>query len=247
MLDPSTVLKLESVSLAFGVDFYRRRSFRDWAANPFATQPKGARQLIVSDSISLEIKRGQRLGILGRNGAGKTSLCRLIAGIYTPDSGRILRQGTIRAVLDTAIGTFPELTGRENAELLSHFIFSDRPDRAELVREAIEWSELGPQIDTAFQTYSRGMQTRLVLSLISALPYDLLILDEVFDGADRFFSEKTLPRVMRMIENSGAVVFVSHSESQIRKVCNRVLVLEQGKVLFDGEPDAGLDFYMKRG
>lgn len=245
MHKPPPLLELDRVSLSFEMDLFRSQSFREWVARPLRSS-SAPTQIVIADQISLAIAPGERVGILGRNGTGKTSLCRMIAGIYSQESGKITVRGTVRSVLDTSVGTHADLTGRENLEVLSHFIYGERTDRREIVQEAIDWSELHEQIDMPLRNYSRGMQTRLLLSLISSRPCELLILDEVFDGADRFFSEKTIPRMMKIIQDSGAVIFVSHSEEQIRKVCNRVLVLEKGKIIYDGGVEEGLEFYGKQ-
>jgi ABC-type polysaccharide/polyol phosphate transport system ATPase subunit len=184
---------------------------------------------------------------LGVNGAGKSSLCRCIAGMYKPTTGSVEVFGETRAVFNTNIGIQPDLTGRENAELLTQFLYPglSKNDAKELINDAINFSELGRFIDAPFRLYSNGMQTRLSLSLVSARPTDLLILDEVFDGADTFFKEKISLRVQKMIQLSGAALFVSHSPDQVLKVCNRAIVLDQAQIVFDGEPSEALNFYKK--
>ena len=138
----------------------------------------------------------------------------------------------------------PELTGRENAQLLVEFIFPQIPDEHDdIIKEALEFSELGHFVDVPFKFYSNGMQARLCLSLISARPCELLMLDEVFDGADQFFRKKIAARIRNIIDQSGAVIFVSHSTDQIAEVCNRVLVLDKGRLLFDGSPQEAIKIY----
>ena len=109
--------------------------------------------------------------------------------------------------------------------------------------DAEEFSELGKYMDVPFKLYSKGMRARLFLSLISSRPSDLLILDEVFNGADHFFSEKITRRVKDLILKSGAVLFVSHSHELVNEVCNRVLVFDNRKIIFDGSPADGIEFY----
>jgi ABC-type polysaccharide/polyol phosphate transport system ATPase subunit len=181
---------------------------------------------------------------LGVNGTGKTSLCRCLAGIYTPNQGEVIVHGQVRAIFDTQIGIQPDLTGRENAELLAEFIYpEDHHEHKQMIEEALTFSELGQFVDMPYRLYSNGMQARLCLSMISCKPCDLLILDEVFDGADIFFREKIATRVMKMVAESGACIFVSHDSGQIRKVCNRLIVLQKGQVIHDGDVEAGLKIY----
>jgi ABC-type polysaccharide/polyol phosphate transport system ATPase subunit len=114
---------------------------------------------------------------------------------------------------------------------------------AQMLQEICDFSDLGGDLDRPYKFYSNGMQARLALSLISAKPADLLILDDVFDGADKFFRKKISGRVNKMIESSGAVIFVSHSPDQILQVCNRAWLIQKGKIVFDGPPDHAIDLY----
>ena len=141
------------------------------------------------------------------------------------------------------VGIYPELTGRENANILIDFLYPDMKDRIAKLQEALDFSELGEFLETPFKYYSNGMQARLCLSVLTIEPTDLLILDEVFEGADQFFREKIATRVIKMIQDSGAVIFVSHSEDQLRRVCNRAVVINNGRVGFDGSLDEGFAYY----
>lgn len=241
------ILELDQVNLSFELERYRSWTLREFFSGyleKFTVLEASKTNLVhVAQSVSFNISRGERVGLIGVNGAGKTSLCRLISGMYAPDSGKIIKNGQIRAILDAAAAIYPDLTGRENLNLLSHFLFPDDSNRVAIVEEALEWSELGHFVDVPVRVYSKGMQTRLILSLISSCPCDLMILDEVFDGADQFFSSKTVPRLLNTIHQSGAVLFVSHVEEQIRNVCNRLLLLDHGKIIFDGSVELGLKKY----
>ncbi|OFZ78484.1 MAG: hypothetical protein A3K03_08795, partial [Bdellovibrionales bacterium RIFOXYD1_FULL_44_7] len=245
------LLEVTDLNLVLNTDVYRPLNWRDLftalAKDPFGTLFHEADRLHIARNISFSVKRGDRIGIIGVNGSGKTTLCRCIAGMYVPTSGTIVRKGKMRAVFDTAIGIQPELTGRENATLLAEFMYADQKNKLKIINDALQFSELGSFIDVPFRLYSKGMQARLCLSLVSARPCDLLILDEVFDGADVFFSEKISARVLDVIHRSGAVLFVSHSFDQIKKVCNRVLVLSGGQIIFDGEVEKGIAVYKKSG
>jgi ABC-type polysaccharide/polyol phosphate transport system ATPase subunit len=243
------ILTVEKLNLFFKVDFYKNITVRDMFVD-MLTHPvtfffnKTEKQHILKN-IDLTLKEGDRLGILGVNGAGKSTLCRCIAGLIQPDTGVIRTEGEMRAIFDANVGIVPELTGRENALLMSHFLYPNlsKTERSELIEESLEFSELGDYLDTPFQKYSKGMQTRLSLSLISAKPCDLLILDEVFDGADMFFQEKVAVRVTDLILKSGAVIFVSHQPDQILKLCNRLIILNKSQMIYDGEVEKGMSIY----
>lgn len=242
-----TILKIENLDLAFQVNYRRAWTLRqfilDVITKPKILIEKQKDEILIADSISFEAKEGDRIGLLGLNGMGKTSICRCIAGIYKPNHGKITVNGTIKAVFNTSMGIHPELTGRENLDLLSELIFPEEENKKQLVESAIEFSGLNEFIDAPFRLYSNGMQSRLYLSLISSRPADLFILDEVFEGADHIFSEKVSKQMLGTIKKSGAVLFVSHSVDQVLKVCNKVIVLHHGKILFEGDVKEGLSFY----
>jgi len=243
----NTIVRVQGLNLIFGTKIYNDFSVRDRfikiLKNPWEVLLKTADQVHILRDISFTAKKGDRIGLLGVNGVGKTTLCRCLAGVYASTTGKVKIEGQVRAVFDVAVGIQPELTGRENAKLLSEFIYGDVPHRDELVAEALEFSELKEFLDAPYRIYSNGMQARLCLSLISAFPTDVLILDEVFEGADRFFKEKIAARIRKMIEKSGVVFFVSHTTEQVRQVCNRVIVLQSGKIAYDGPVEEGLRYY----
>lgn len=241
------LLVIKDVKLVFPIRVHRSTTLRDvfvrTITHPLETLFKPSSKLEVLRDFNLTVRRGDRIALIGVNGVGKSSLCRAIAGFYSPNAGKILRNGQIRAVFDTMVGIYPELTGRENAGILTDFLYPHLKDRDEKIKEALDFSELGAFLDTPFKYYSNGMQARLCLSVLTMDPTDILILDEVFEGADRFFREKIAKRVLSVIDRSGAVIFVSHSEDQLRRVCNRAVLIKDGKVAFDGPLEEGLETY----
>lgn len=248
----NVILDVKNLGISFRVDVHSANHLRDEFVSFFRSPIRYLREppksLVVLDDLNLQVKRGEKVGILGLNGAGKTTLCRAIAGMYQGNTGHITVNGKVRSVFDTTVGVIPELTGRENGELLCDLIYPqlNKAERAEVLKDALEFSELGDFLDVAFFKYSKGMQVRLCLSLISARPCDLLILDEVFDGADAFFQKKISKRILGLIEESGAVLFVSHAPDQIRLACNRVAILADRKIIYDGPVEEGIRHYYSR-
>jgi ABC-2 type transport system ATP-binding protein len=245
------ILEAKDICLDFELRLYNhtgiRDAFVDLVKNPvdYITRPKDV--LPVIRNLSLNLYKGDRLGLLGVNGAGKSSLCRVLCGMIKPQSGTVTCNGDVEAIFDVGTGVMPELTGRENAYLLARLFYHTKKIPTEAVEEALVFSELGSFLDAPFKTYSKGMQARLVLSLISTTPSQVLILDEVFDGADVFFKEKIAKRMVEKIEKSEAVVFVSHGPDQVLQLCNRVVVMKEGTIAFDGSPQTGIDFYIQNG
>jgi ABC-type polysaccharide/polyol phosphate transport system ATPase subunit len=153
-----------------------------------------------------------------------------------PQAGKIDAPRDVRAVFATSGALYPQLTGRENAQILASLIypFLKEKERAEMVSESMDFSELGSFLEAPFFTYSRGMQARLFLSLLTARPCDLLILDEVYEGADEFFQKKLAVRMEAMMRSSGAVLLISHSADLVESICDRALLLHKRRLAFDG-------------
>lgn len=243
------LLKVKDLKVHFEMDHYQQQDLRDLFVSairhPVEFLFKPREIFYALNGVNLEITRGMRVGILGVNGSGKTTLCRCIAGMMKAQQGTVETNAEIRAIFDTGTGIMPELTGRENARLLARLFFYQESNIDPLVEEAVTFSELGHFIDMPFKTYSKGMQSRLMLSLVSSKATDILILDEVFDGADVFFQKKLAARMLGFIEKAGATLFVSHSAEQVRQICNRVLIINQGKVHFFGDVEEGIQTYLK--
>jgi len=241
------LIEIKDLSLPFKLQLTRGpTTFRSKFVNAFrpsVNRLKG--HFYAIKNVNLKIFHGERVGIIGGNGSGKTSLCRCLASMYLPQAGSIKYNGKVRAIFDSSLDFASDLSGRENLQLFSRMIYSDLSfaERKKLADEVIEFSELSDFIDLPIKNFSRGMLARLFLSLISAKACDILLMDEVFDGADIFFQEKLSQRISNMIKNSGAVVFVSHSMEQIQSVCNRVVVMSCGEVVFDGNVEEGIEFY----
>ncbi len=242
------LLRVNDLRVYFELDHYHQRDLRDVfvsaVTKPLSFFFQREELYFVLRGVSFSVERGMRIGVLGVNGSGKTTLCRCIAGMMIPQHGTIESSAEVRAIFDTGTGIMPELTGRENALLLARLFFPTIRDVRPIVEEAAEFSELGHFIDVPFKKYSKGMQSRLLLSLISAVPTDILILDEVLDGADVFFQKKLAQRMRSFIERAGATIFVSHSPEQIRQVCNKVMVLNQGKITYFGDVEPGIAAYL---
>jgi ABC-type polysaccharide/polyol phosphate transport system ATPase subunit len=245
--DKEVVVELEKLNMLFRIDYHPSNSFRDQftklLSHPYNFFFQEKERLHVIKDLDLKIYKGDRLGILGVNGAGKSSLCRCISGMYTPYSGKLKVNGNVRAIFSTGIGVLPELTGRENARLIARLLYEPEIDIDKVVEDALEFSELNNFVDTPFKYYSKGMQARLFLSVVSARPSDILILDEVFEGADAYFSQKIAKRLMDMMEQSKAVIFVSHTEEHLRQACNKLIVLNNNILDYEGDVEGGLAHY----
>ena len=195
------------------------------------------------DAVSLRIEPGEAVGMVGRNGAGKTSTLRCLAGIVPLDSGRAECGGRVVSLLELGAGFGPEFSGRENIMLGGALHGFGREEMEARIDEIIEFSELGGFIDAPVKAYSSGMQLRLGFSIVAHLDADVMLIDEILAVGDESFQRKCLARISERMDGGATLVLVSHDPSAIERVCRRVVVLEQGSVRFDGPVADGLLFY----
>tara|TARA_B100001778_G_scaffold328274_1_gene327535 strand:+ start:1600 stop:2304 length:705 start_codon:yes stop_codon:yes gene_type:complete len=225
----SAVMRLEDITLEYPVPRqYRKEN----------VQPSGVR------NISLEVNQGEVLGIIGRNGSGKSTLLKMMAGVFPPDSGTISTRGSVSLLAGVGVGFHKELTGRENAYLYGALMGRETEQIDDLIDEIQSFAELDHHFDRPIRTYSSGMKSRLGISVATAFKPDLLLIDEVLGVGDASFRKKSEERVKEMIAESGTVVIVSHSLGMLKSICNRIIVLDGGSVLHEGDVELGLDLYV---
>ena len=193
--------------------------------------------------ISLKINKGDKVGIIGHNGAGKSTLLKAISGIYPVTSGSIEVEGSVRSLLELAVGFEIEATGRENI-MYRGLLLGETPAALNAkMNDIIEFAELGPFIDYPIKSYSSGMIIRLAFAISTMIGGDILLLDEIFGAGDARFMKKAKQRILEMVESSNILVFVSHDLGAVKELCNRVIWLEKGKVRMDGDTDTVVDAY----
>lgn len=186
--------------------------------------------------ISLDFFDSEVVGIIGRNGSGKSTLLRLAGGVYPPDEGEIMLSGTISMLAGVGVGFNKHLTGLENTHLYASLMGWDKHDVELHLQDIISFSELGHHFHRPIRTYSSGMKARLGISVATAFRPDILLVDEVLGVGDASFRKKSEGRVREMIDGSGTVIIVSHSQGFMMEICDRIVVMEQGKVVAVGEP-----------
>ncbi|MDF2690497.1 MAG: transporter [Gammaproteobacteria bacterium] len=198
------------------------------------------------DNISFELKQGDRLGIIGINGAGKSSLLKVITNIYPPSQGSVKVNGRISSLIEIGAGFDPELTGRENIYLNGLISGFSKKEISAKLNEIIEFSGLAEFIDTPIKYYSTGMGLRLGLSIATCINPEILICDELFAGGDLNFIEKATNRLNQIIDQAHIFITVSHDNGYIREFCNKVLYLKDHKVAYFGsDVEKGLNQYIQ--
>lgn len=202
-------------------------------------------EFLAVDNVSFELRRGECLGLIGRNGAGKTTLLKMLNGLIKPDAGRIEMRGRVGALIALGAGFNPILSGRENIYVNGSILGLTKAEIEAKIDDIIDFAEIGEFIDAPIQSYSSGMQVRLGFAVATAMEPDVLILDEVLAVGDSNFRTKCFVRISAIIQNT-AVIFVSHSEEQLSRICTSGLLLENGKVASVGELRTCLDCYRER-
>ena len=196
------------------------------------------------DNISLEIKTGDRIGLLGHNGSGKSTLLRMVSDITIPTRGEILINGKVCSILQGRVGFHPELTGKENIYLSGVLHGMNKEDIDNNLEEIIEFSECRNFIDTPLKRYSDGMTIKLAFSILSHLDGNIYIFDEMLATVDQFFREKTIKKIKSKINHkNSSLIFVSHQIENIVELCNKVVILENGKLIFNGDLKEGVEKY----
>lgn len=185
-------------------------------------------------NISLSLRPGDRLGIVGHNGSGKSTLLRVLSGTYEPSSGTAVIRGKVSSLLDVTMGMDTELTGRENIVLRGVFLGMRFSQARALVPEIVEFSELGSYIDLPVRTYSSGMVLRLAFAVSTAVQPDIMLLDEMISVGDAGFAAKAKQRLDKLAAAAGILVFASHSHSSLRSYCKTAIGLSEGRIVSQG-------------
>lgn len=195
-------------------------------------------------NIDLEVYQGERLGIIGINGAGKSTMLKILSRVTAPTEGTVTIDGSIASMLEVGTGFHGELTGRENIYLNGAILGMSRKEIDAKMEDIIEFSECRQFMDTPVKRYSSGMYVKLAFSVAAHLDADILIMDEVLAVGDMKFQERSLGKMSEVSERRGkTVLYVSHNMNTIRQLCSRCIVLERGKIVYDGDVETAISFY----
>jgi len=235
-------IKSDGVGVRYIVSGSRNAGLKDVVIQKIRGQYKTV-EFWALESVSFELGQGDFLGILGNNGAGKSTLLKVLAGIMQPSKGRISVNGTIAALLELGAGFDGEMTVRENTFLRGALMGYTREFMRKTYPEIIEFAELEEFQDRTFSQLSTGMRSRLAFSIACLVRPEILILDEVLSVGDRAFKQKSEARMREIIAGGATTIFVSHSISQMRQLCNKALWLDKGRQMAFGEANEVIDMY----
>ena len=206
----------------------------------------GNHELKALDGVNFSLEEGKFVVILSPSGAGKSTLLKVIAGVYKPTSGRVIRHGHIAPMIELGAGFDPNYTGRENIFLYGSVLGFSRDFLEEKFDEILEFSELGDFIDVPIKNYSSGMKARLGFSIATVVEPEILILDEVLSVGDAKFRKKCEKKMQGMFDHGVTVLFVSHSLAQVKRLCNKAILLEHGQLIAKGDINEVAEIYEKK-
>lgn len=184
--------------------------------------------------ITLSLKEGDRVGLVGHNGAGKSTLLRLLSGIYEPTRGSSYVQGRVAPVFDLGVGMDPEISGYENIIIRGMFLGQTRKQMQAKVDEIADFTELGEYLSMPLRTYSTGMRVRLAMGVVTSIDPEILLLDEGIGAVDAEFMKKARTRLQQLVERSGMLVFASHSNEFLARLCNTAMWIDHGTIKMSG-------------
>lgn len=243
-IDPSIALDVDDLGVRYSLEFTRKTTMRD-TVNKVLRRERKDKSFWALRDVTFQVKRGESVGVIGPNGAGKSTLLLVLAGIIQPSEGVVASNGHISTLLSLQAGFDQDLTGRENIALAGALLGVDHREMTRRTPEIIEFAEIGAFIDAPLKTYSSGMRAKLGFSIATAVDPDILLLDEVLQTGDEVFREKSRARIIEILRAAKAVVLVTHDMSWVTGFCSRAILLENGRVVMDGDPHEVTQLHME--
>lgn len=237
-----SIITVENVSMHFRMDKNHTTSLKEWVVS-FLKGKQQYEEFHALENVTFDVKRGEIFGVIGRNGAGKSTLLKVVSGIYKPTSGKAVSAGRIAPMLELGSGFDQELSGHDNIFLNGAILGFTEDFLKQKYDEIVAFSELGEFIHQPIKTYSSGMMMRLAFSVATIVEPEILIVDEILAVGDASFQQKSRARMLELMQGGTTVLFVSHTMSQIREMCDRVLWLDHGTVKMVGPTQEVCDAY----
>jgi ABC-2 type transport system ATP-binding protein len=234
-------IRAEGLGIRFRRNKRGRRSFKDlFSARRRRIRPN---EFWALRDVSIDVRPGEAIGVVGRNGQGKSTLLKLVAGVMIPDEGRVTVAGGVAPLIEITGGFVDDLTVRDNVYLTAGLHGMTRAQVDAKFDEIIDFAEIGEFLDTPYKHLSSGMKVRIAFAVISQLEEPILLVDEVLAVGDKAFREKCYARIDELLAGGRTMFFVSHNERDLRRFCTRGLYLDKGRLQLDGPIDDVLDRY----
>lgn len=238
----AAMIELDNVSMMFNLSTERVDNIKEYVIRMLKRQ-LFFREFWALRDISFKLEKGDSLGVIGLNGSGKSTLLKVVAGILKPTKGRVMVRGSVAPLIELGAGFDADLSARENIFLNGAILGYSREYMEEKFDEIVSFAELQDFIDVPVKNFSSGMTARLGFAIATMNIPDILIVDEVLAVGDYKFQEKSFARMERIINSGATVLFVSHSVEQVKKMCNKALWLEHGKMKMFGDVNVVCDAY----
>jgi ABC-2 type transport system ATP-binding protein len=240
----AAAIEVAGISKSFRIPHEQRVFFKEYFMHPFRRTTYERNDAL--KDVTFTVEAGEFFGVFGPNGSGKSTLLRILAGIYVPDSGRVRVNGLLSPFIELGVGFNLELNARDNIRINSTLAGLSKRQLDEKFDQILEFSELERFVDQKLKNYSSGMLVRLAYSIAIQIPFEVLLLDEALAVGDQSFKEKCYGTFQRFKDEGKTVVFVSHSLENIRRFCDRALLLEKGLVRAQGDPEEVIGLYRER-
>ena len=243
-IDKKLMIDVDHISMEFKVSNDKIDTLKEFIIRSIKKNKEKKEKITVLEDISFKVYKGDKLGILGFNGAGKSTLLKILSGIYEPTTGSVKTYGKIAPLLELGAGFDKNYTGKNNIYLKGAFLSMEEKFIDEKYDEIVEFSELGEFINYPVKNYSSGMKAKLGFSISTLVEPDILILDEILSVGDIKFKKKSAEKLNSMMKDGITVLLVSHSIPQIKKLCDRCIWIEDGKITMDGDAEEVCDAYL---
>ena len=234
---------VDHVTKRFVVPQEHRNTLKERALHPL--RRTGVHRFVALDDVSFTVERGEFFGIVGRNGSGKSSLLKCLAGIYRTDAGRIYADGRMSTFIELGVGFNPELAARDNVVLNGIMLGLSPREARERFEDVVRFAELEEFVDLKLKNYSSGMQVRLAFSVMIQVQAEILLVDEILAVGDAAFQQKCFDVFFRMRDEGRTVLFVTHDMAAVQSFCHRAMLLERGSVVAIGDPEEVADRYLQ--
>lgn len=241
-MNQDTVISLDGVSKKFKLYANRERTIKDHLV--YGRKYNSVSEVLVLDDISFSVKKGEMVGIIGRNGCGKSTILKLITKIIYPTSGTIESTGKISSIIELGAGFHPDMTGRENVYVNASIHGLSKKEIDDKFESIVEFSGLGMFMDQPIRTYSSGMYARLAFSVAINVDAEILLIDEILSVGDAEFQAKCLAKITDLKSKGTTIIFVTHSMEQVIHFCDAAIWIDGGKIMTSGLPEEVCNKYL---
>jgi ABC-2 type transport system ATP-binding protein len=239
------VVSVKNIHKIFRIPHHKQDSIKNRIITSFKPRDKGSTTFKVLDGVSLDIKRGEFFGVVGRNGSGKSTLLKIISQIYQPTSGTVSHKGKLVAFIELGVGFNTNLSGRDNVYLNGAMLGFSRKEIDAMYDDIVSFAEIEEFMDLDLKNYSSGMRVRLAFSIAVRAEADVLVLDEVLAVGDKAFRDKCYDYFKNLKEAHKTIIFVTHSMGLVKEYCDRAILIEKGKIVSEGDPEKVSNAYLE--